>query len=537
MDFRHKTIQVGAGILVLSLLGMALVYHATTWGPIVYSDSAGYLGVAKSLAAGHGLGMILPDGGFRLLTSHPPVYPVSLAFWGWLGMDILQVARWEGVLSFGILIFLIGVISYRFSQSLWISWSGCCITLTMPWMLVVFSSAMSDPLFIVLSLVGTWMLLAYLDGDRLVWLGGAAVAIGLGAMTRYVGIAFILAGALSVLFLSMSNWRVRFWRAITFSVISSFPLGAFLVWVRFQHNQETPRDLNLIGNYWEMFKEIRPKFVNVYWEWFPFQDSLPDYSYRIKLIVFSFLVVSLLLGCIMLLRVSYGTRLSRWTATSSVRYGGVVFIFLASYWITLTVIYIFSEFVPDIDNRMLAPTYPYLLLVPLIPLQLLLRMRPSWRWLRLLPVAGALLFVASFAPKTRDVLSNYSQRGDGYLGQFWRTSATLQAVRELPVTIPLISNEPLAVAFLVGRPCRSISEIVNRVPVDHFSRYGDDLDDRPQTTFRDSGAALVLFSTSLHWQLDNLYHAQASRRLDALIDGLIVYGQYSDGAIYFYPRR
>ena len=84
-------------LLLASLLGMALVIYATTFGPGVGGDATIYLTSAQNLLAGKGLGWTEADGSFRLLPYTPPFYPLVLSALGLLVRDMVAGARWLNV--------------------------------------------------------------------------------------------------------------------------------------------------------------------------------------------------------------------------------------------------------------------------------------------------------------------------------------------------------------------------------------------------------------------------------------------------------
>jgi len=105
---------------------------------------------------------------------------------------------------------------------------------------------------------------------------------------------------------------------------------------------------------------------------------------------------------------------------------------------------------------------------------------------------------------------------------------------ELPADIPLISNENSLLEFWLDRPVYPLPEVVYLNPEPFDVPFGNRTDDEIQQVFRQQGAALVIFDT-IRWQLDVLYFEHTPERLDGMLNGLRVYGDYSDGAIYFYP--
>jgi hypothetical protein len=80
--------------------------------------------------------------------------------------------------------------------------------------------------------------------------------------------------------------------------------------------------------------------------------------------------------------------------------------------------------------------------------------------------------------------------------------------------------------------------LINNEPQVLTGRFGDDPTDSVQKAFRENGDALVLFNSSF-WQFNKIYGDQTNQRLDNLTQGLYLYAQLRDGAIYMYspPRN
>ncbi len=88
--------------------------------------------------------------------------------------------------------------------------------------------------------------------------------------------------------------------------------------------------------------------------------------------------------------------------------------------------------------------------------------------------------------------------------------------------------------FLADRPAYTLQEVFAQEPLETFNAYGQG-DDPSQRAFRQQGAALVLFNASLTEDFSK-YGDRAAERLAALTDGLALYYQGEDGAIYFYDQ-
>ena len=208
----------------------------------------------------------------------------------------------------------------------------------------------------------------------------------------------------------------------------------------------------------------------------------------------------------------------------------LMFIFALSYLFVLGISYIFTHPTPDVNIRTLFPAHLALLLGFFSLLLFFIQAWSSIKWLYLIPILLIIGISISFLHDSIEIVSNFHQSGFGYTSREWRASETIAAIEKLPSNIPIISNESAAVLFHSNRSAYDISELIDGKPIS-FSRYGDDPADPAQAAFRNKGAALALFN-SIFWQFNQLYGDQTAERIENFTQGLYLYAQLKDGAIY-----
>jgi 4-amino-4-deoxy-L-arabinose transferase-like glycosyltransferase len=182
-------------IISFAIIGSFMIFYSTVWGPWVYSDSTEYIVSARNLLQGHGLGLYGGSGRFHPLYLHPPFYSLVLSFFGLFGADLVTTARWIDIILFGLMILLLGVTIYDYTKSTWFSIIACVLFLGIPIMVDVFSGTMSEPLFIFTGLASLRLILLFLKNNRTIVFVLAGIAAGLSMLTRYSGMAFIIAGS------------------------------------------------------------------------------------------------------------------------------------------------------------------------------------------------------------------------------------------------------------------------------------------------------------------------------------------------------
>ncbi len=194
---------------VLAALGTALVLRATPEGLGLSDDSIAYIAGARSMLTGHGYreAWLASD---QPVTHFPPAFSGVLAFIGLSGLDPVRGARFLNASLFGLNIFVLGILGWRTTKSLPAGLALGALLLVNAALLRVHAVAMSEPLFIFLSLLAFWMFDLYIERDEhWLWLLACGILSGLAYLTRYAGLALV-ATFLVALAVLHHTWRTRF---------------------------------------------------------------------------------------------------------------------------------------------------------------------------------------------------------------------------------------------------------------------------------------------------------------------------------------
>ncbi len=200
---------------LMAAIGVFLILHATPEGLGLSDDSVGYIAGARSILAGHGYreAWLASDG---FVTHFPPAFSSLLAFIGLFGLDPLRGVRFLNAVLFGLNIILAGILGWRMTRSLPAGLILAALFLANDSLLRVHAVAMSEPLFIILSLLSFWMIDLYFERDaHWLWLVACGVFVGLAFLTRYAGLALVPTFVI-VLLIVHSNWRKRLVSAAIF---------------------------------------------------------------------------------------------------------------------------------------------------------------------------------------------------------------------------------------------------------------------------------------------------------------------------------
>ena len=207
-------------IVFLAGLGTAhILVHTAPYGIAVGPDSVDFLSTALNFLAGEGWRDFTGDP----LTLWPPLFPLLLAAFAWVGIEPLAAGRWINATAFGLTILVAGgwLRSHLRSRGLALAATTTLVTALSlnHWA----SHLRTDPLFFLLTLLALMQLAAFLNQRTATPLWWAAVCTALAAITRYPGVALIGTGVLVLL------PTARLKQTLVFGAISSVPLLAVLM--------------------------------------------------------------------------------------------------------------------------------------------------------------------------------------------------------------------------------------------------------------------------------------------------------------------
>ena len=217
-------------IVVLAGLGTAhILVRTATYGPSVHLDSTLFLSTALNFLAGEGW----RDFTGGLMVEWPPFFPLLLAVGGWVGIELLEVGRWANATAFGLTILVVGCWLRLHLRARWLTLAATAIIAASLPLSELASAVMTEPLFVLFTLLALMQLVAFLQRGGRTSLWWAAVFTALAVLTRYAGVVLIGVGVLMLLVRRTPPLAARLKDAVVFGAIPSIPLAGFLTrnWV------------------------------------------------------------------------------------------------------------------------------------------------------------------------------------------------------------------------------------------------------------------------------------------------------------------
>ena len=520
-------------IAVISLFGGAMIFFSTQNGPWGYSDSAVYISSARGILNGDGLGYFEGNAKFNQLTIFAPFTSLLLGFIGLFNIDLIGGMRWISIISFTFSIFISGLIFLRFSHTPVLGIFSSILMCIFPHMIRMFSSTMSEPLFILLFMISGICLLEYLKTNKSWTFILCVVILGLVPITRYVGISVLVSATLMILLFSNGNLYRRFKKTILFGFLAIIPTIVWFVRLYFiKADSVVTREVSQsIGGLSEKFQQFRGLLFDNIWEWIPFVSNITSFSYRYRLIV-----IFLLFAIFITLSVIALCRLDKNEPKPLTPNDKEIFIFFELNCVLvitiLLITFLFTEPGIDIDGRILLPLFVSMVIAALSGFSLWYQfiLTGKYIWSRKLFLVVIILSMLWYLPQSyRQVLVvKNSITTTSFL---WENSETVMAIRSLPKDQPVISNDWELLMLWTNRPVYGFWNFFPTDPV-QTSIYGQNINDPVQRVFCEQGAALVIFH-DFNTQADNYLPNSDEDISDILFSDIIVYGEYQDGTIYF----
>ena len=503
---------IATGCLVIISEGIML--YATSWTTGVSPDSIKYIEVARNIISGAGLS-ISPG---ETLTHFPPLYPTFLAISGLIGFDPLDGARWLHVFLYGANVLLVTTIIFRETNgSIMASVFGALFMISSLSMFDIHTMAWSEPLFILLTLIGFFILSEYLaNQENITMLVISALFIGFAFLTRYIGISLIVTASASVLLLRKSNIFLKIKYTIIYVVISSLPMTFWLVRNKMVTNNLTDRtvkyhpiDLNRIE-----------QGITTLSEWLLLPENLSSFSKNIFIIVF----VCFLTAGTFLFFLKQKKAFDSLEDNKNLYFPIISIVLFGVYILILVVSISFFDAHTPLDNRILSPLFPFLIIAffSLIFNALDIFRKPH---LYLLLV---MLLAALFTYQMKTILPYWHyihENGRWYTGKQWQTSNIIKIVKSLPDGIFLYSNGDDAIELLTRKETSRIPAVEAPGTAKENNNFAAELQEMAEKLKSANG--VIVYFNLIKWR----WYLPTSESLYETLPLQIIY-QDSDGVIF-----
>ena len=521
------------GILAgFAALACFIMIYDMAWGPWAFSDSAAYIVAARNLVAGNGLSIPTPDGSLSPLRLHQPLYPLVMSFFLLFDIHPFTTTTVLNVASFSLSILLIGYGCYYFSKSKMFSIVMVFLMTWCPYVIENYDGAMSEPLYLFLTLLNFMAVLLFLEKRKNWVLICAALTAGLSILTRYIGIVNVVGGALMIFFFLQEKTKNRAYTAFFYSFLAAL---LPVVWIFFSGTTSG------IGNRQIIFPQNLPTIFGNFYQAIviPFADWLPlqkvwQITDEIRFLMIGLMGAFCSISIAIALWLKSQKKHTEWDGFDRLIFGSVIICLM--YVLIFFATFAFSSLPPDINSRTLIPLFPFFLMV----FYGIFFHFPRTHFEKIVSASIILsIFLVSFLvwyPTTRELLYDRHHNGHGYTSKYYQESTILKAARTLPRDIPWISNEPAFLLLYLDKFPYDLNSIYPAITKPDATSLGNGYTDLDRI-FKQDEAALLILQPQLENDLRKLIGDQAATQIKKLTSGLKVHDQSFDGMIFFYPEE
>ena len=433
-------------LCLIALIGMVLVIQATPNGLGLSDDSIAYIAGARSMAAGNGYREAWLASN-QPVTHFPPAFSSVLAFFGLFGIDPLRAARWVNAALFGFNAALLGILGWRMTPSLTAGVVLAALFVTSGEMFSVHAVAMSEPLFIFLSLLSFWMFDLYFERHHhWLWMIACGTFVGMAYLTRYAGLALV-ATFVAALFILHTTWRKRLVSTgILLASVSPWVLGWSI-----RNRLIAGNATNRAFTWHPLTSENIEPGLRVFSDFF-----IPIESWRREIFkqpgIIEAMIILVLGGVLVWVIVTAWRYLSNPQHERTGKEAREVLsfttgLFIFAYLASIVASMLMFDAATKFKLRILAPVLVSLLIL-LVVFGIWLRSRR-----REVVIALMLLILGVSIYKQSITLNTWAKSELGYASFRWYDSKAMDYLNTLPDTVMIYTNEPGAVYLYTGRGC------------------------------------------------------------------------------------
>lgn len=388
--------------MLFSIAGLVYILIITSYYDLgVSPDSTVYMEVAENFIRN---GRFTDFNG-KFVTHFPPMYPMALATISDLfGVKVLVAANYFSAAALFLSILL--------ANLLFIKWqfSTRSIILSNIFLLIspafgVFLMLWSESLFILILLILLLLMVGWVETRRSTFLIAGGIVAGLLLLTRYAGIGFVAGIILYMAFERGTGISSKLKSTVLFSIFTFLlPAG----WLLYSSNYST-NPTNRTPVFHLISADHLQGLLTTIASWISPPTAIGALIFLLVLLYIFFRLwkQKIRLGDI------YADKKLRLVKYMVIAY--VVFLFISIS---------FFDFSSPLDNRMLAPIFPFCLLLAVsFARQAQKTVRLPWLFIAL---AGGLLFLHGYG--FWKYTGKFYNEGSGYTSQPWANSETIQAV-------------------------------------------------------------------------------------------------------------
>jgi hypothetical protein len=417
-------------------------------GPGLDPDALAYLGAAKSLAHGHGLRV--PSSAWESadttapLVHFPPAFPAAIAIGIKAGASPIEAARIVEATSAAVTTIAM-LLAANVAGGILATIIVLGILASTPALLVVHAGILSEPLFLAILAVFTWLMSRErrgVDTQRSLLLGALAAAA---TLTRYAGVSLVAAVVIEAWWNADGSrtptWKQRAKRALIAAEVPAFVLA---IWVFTRPHSEGAEKIREVGIYTSGFGATLLGGANTFAHWIA--PGVNSDAARNMAAVAVFAAV-----WVLIVRTILAARRGLLPASELRSYRATAIILLSYLGVVLASRLLADPGIP-LDNRILAPLFMLVALRVAVAMASFLRASiVSHRGIALLTIGITASWMWGAEEITAAMIEEVRGDGGDLAAHEWSASPLVAWAWNAPPGTILYSNWPPAIWFHTAR--------------------------------------------------------------------------------------
>jgi len=505
--------------LLIAFIGGYLAFRAMTWGPWAFSDSSAYVSSARNFASGNGFVIYQSTSEIKILKEFPPFFPVLLSIFGGNKLDYINTLRWWNIFLFSSSTLLISLNIHTATRKHYLSIMAALFFISSPQIVTIYTSAMSEPLFLFLLLLSLFLYQLISQRDNKLLLFTFLVISSLLPITRYAGILFIGVFGAS-LFVFSQNPRIikRIKNTALYYIFTLLPVGLWLFSLFEKLNVVGGKRFSLDINIFQNIASSVFEILKVIKFWIPYVEIYRGTFTETLIILFSAILTILLVGSTIKQFISS----NRATEINKKHFFFLVILLIFGY--VLFISFTHSITIPQIDiiDRMMIPIYPLCIFIFFLSSDAHIDKIGKVNLLTFFIVALSFLGLRYNFLRTNSYIKTMEENGHGFTARAYQQSGLIKEIRELSLNQEIISNSSGFVLFYTNRYPMQVNNFPNYA-YGSGNSYGEN-------SFRENNAALII----LFSDFSNYYGENSENLLYSLTNTLNAKYVDIEGGIYYY---
>jgi len=443
-------------LILISIVGIILTTFVTSkWGAGLTPDSAAYIAGAKNILNGNGVAVLYndKDGNIPLklwassesiekpLIFHwPPLYPIVLSIIKFFGLNLMNGARFLNIFLFGINIFLISYIVKDYTKSTLLSLFTAIIMLSSDVMLNIHTNIEAEPIFLFTGFLGLFLLVKYLDKKKISLLIISAFFISLAFLSRYIGIALVMAGTVGILFFNNENIKKKIIKSVIFIIISCLPISIWLVRTMIVGKNLTDRRIVFHPISLDEIKAV----PGIILRWFLARDLLWMQNW----IAFSFFIIIVIAGFVVIWR----KKIEGFNKSQFFKIVLLLYIFIVNYMFFLIISKTFFDAkIPVAQDRLLFPVLVSFLVIGVLFIHGFLSLFNKNIVVRVFVFIILVIISGSYVYNCISWSNNAYKNGQGYARKYFLQSEIIEEIKKLPDSKIIYTDATDIIYLFAGR--------------------------------------------------------------------------------------